>query len=198
MQVAILEGKDTKLRELISVEIACQEAEARFPTQDGYKTYDGVKAWEEVPGYASIKQWRGDNPELARRADGFMQHDGKVYSPITDIDLMTVKLSDEGELAQIVHLEQIKSGKRDSGTDARKQLDKSANVFYQIEQGNPVQLHHEKQDITSEFDAKSVEGAEQMTRGPEGKAGFDKSLGLSAAELERFVSENLKDITLQS
>jgi hypothetical protein len=193
VQTAILEGKDTKLRELISVEIARQEAETRFPTQDGYKTYDGVKALEEVPGYTSVEEWKAANPDLAYRAPGYVEHDGKVYSPITDIDLMTVKLSDEGEPAQIVHLEQIKSGERDKGSAARKQLAKSADVFYQIEQGNLVQLHHEKQDITSEFDAKSVEGAEQITRGPEGKAGFDKSLGLSAAELDRFAKRVIED-----
>jgi hypothetical protein len=44
-------------------------------------------------------------------------------------------------------------------------------------------------DIIDQFDLKSVDSSTGVTRGPAGKTGFDRSLGVTAGDLEAMIHE---------
>jgi hypothetical protein len=78
----------------------------------------------------------------------------------------------------------IKTGVRDTNADARGQIADQSNLLSDGAAGKKlIRLEVGGRDITAELDLASDASASKSTRGPTGK-GFDKSLGVSASDLE--------------
>jgi hypothetical protein len=186
----INKGDISGLRGKIALELARQEAARTFPSEKGYQSYTDVLLAEEVPGYSTRAQWVADNP--GKNPNSVYELNGKLWRPLTDVDLMVVKSPPKGGPDEIVHMEQIKSGKRDSPAQATQQIGTTLEAFKRIHDGDStVQVHLNRgTDITGKFDAGSASSAEALTRGPEGKK-FDKSLGLTAEQINALIDQIL-------
>lgn len=93
--------------------------------------------------------------------------------------------------AKVVAREEIKTGAHDTNARARAQLDAQTSLLRDGASGKKaIRLEVGDRDITGEIDLGSDDAAIKSTRGPAGK-GFDKSLGVSANDLEGMCKELL-------
>jgi hypothetical protein len=100
-----------------------------------------------------------------------------------EIDMMVVEQQTDGK-ARVIAREEIKTGGRDTNASARAQLDNQTSLLNDGAAGKKIiRLEVGDRDITGEIDLGSDAFAAKSTRGPAGK-GFDKSLGVSANDLE--------------
>jgi hypothetical protein len=107
-----------------------------------------------------------------------------------EIDMMVVERQPNGK-AKVIAREEIKTGARDTNADARGQIDDQTELLRDAAAGKKtIRLEAEGGDITGEIDLASDATASKSTRGPAGK-GFDKSLGVSATDLEAMCKDLL-------
>ena len=107
-----------------------------------------------------------------------------------EIDMMLVEPQPGGK-AKVVAREEVKTGGRDTNADARGQLDDQTNLLHEAATGKKtIRLEVSGRDITGDIDLASDAVANKSTRGPVGK-GFDKSLGVSASDLEALCKDLL-------
>lgn len=169
------------IRSKLAVEIAAREAQTKFP---GTEVLREVKVYVEQPE-AKIEDWRANHPGH----DGIVrERDGHVQLLSTDIDILVIERQPSGK-ARVVHREEVKSGARDTQSEAKGQLDKGAERLNQGGSGAAkIILERNGKDITGEIDMASVKGSSGVTRGPAGK-GFDTDLGIRPQELQKIVDE---------
>lgn len=104
--------------------------------------------------------------------------------------MMVVERQASGK-AKVIAREEIKTGVRDTNADARGQLDDQAGLLREAAANTKlVRLEVGDRDITAEIDLASDAAASKSTRGPAGK-GFDKSLGVTASDLEALCEDLL-------
>lgn len=172
------------LRDKLVAKILRAEAEGAHP---GSRVVDNVKIYERLPE-ATIDEWRAKNPN--KSTGGLTERDGVLYIQRGEIDMMVVEPQPGGK-AKVTAREEVKTGVRDTNADARKQLDEQSGLFRDAVVGKrQVRLEVGGADITGQIDLASDAVARKSTRGPAGK-GFDKSLGLAAADLEALCKELL-------
>lgn len=95
--------------------------------------------------------------------------------------------------AKVIAREEVKTGGRDTNADARGQLDVQAGLLRDAGAGTKtIRLEVSGSDITGQIDLASDATANKSTRGPAGK-GFDKTLGVTASDLEALCKELLKE-----
>jgi hypothetical protein len=165
------------LRDKLMAKILRVEAEHEHP---GTKVLDGIKVYEKLPE-ASVDEWKANNP--GKPPDGLTRREGQLYMQRGEIDVMVVEPQPGGK-ANVVAREEVKTGGRDTNADARGQLDDQTNLLHEAATGKKtIRLEASGRDITAEIDLASDAAASKSTRGPAGK-GFDKSLGISASDLE--------------
>lgn len=163
----------------VGVELAKQQLLKQFPPEKGYEVLSGVKVFEDT-GFSTKADWLAANP--GKTLEGYQLKNNRVMREVTDIDLLIVRKSADGAAAEIVRLEQIKAGENDTGAKAGKQMLSSVNAVRGADAGGEkIMLEINGADVTSRINLKTVDTAEQVTRGPEGKTGFDESVGVSAA-----------------
>jgi hypothetical protein len=172
------------LRDKLVAKILRTEAEHAHPGTD---VIDGVKIYEKLPE-ANTDEWIAKNPGknpggLTQRADG-------LYIQRGEIDMMVVDRQSSGQ-AKVIAREEIKTGGRDTDADARRQLHDQTSLLRDAVAGKKViRLEVGDRDITAEIDLASDATASKSTRGPAGK-GFDKSLGVTAGDLEALCKDLL-------
>jgi hypothetical protein len=165
------------LRDKLVAKILRAEAEH---THVGAKAIESVKVYEKLPE-ATIEEWKANNP--TKQPNGLIRRGDQVYVQRGEIDMMLVERQPNGK-AKIVAREEIKTGVHDANADARSQLDAQTSLLGDAAAGKKtIRLEVGDRDITSELDLTSDAAASKSTRGPAGK-GFDKSLGVSASDLE--------------
>jgi hypothetical protein len=171
----------------ISTEIARQQLAQQYPKRDGYEIQSEIKVFQDT-GFASRKAWQDANP--GKPAESVIEADGKVWGRVTDIDLAVAKKNADGKY-EFVELEQVKSGQRDSGAQAKAQNTKAVDAVEQKLAGGPaVRLEINGKDVTALYDLPSMKTGKSVSRGPQGKAGFDQSLGLTAQDM-KVIAERL-------
>jgi hypothetical protein len=107
-----------------------------------------------------------------------------------EIDSMVIERQTSGK-AKVVAREEIKTGVQDTNARARAQLDAQTGLLRDGALGKKtIRLEVGDHDIAGEIDLGSDATAVKSTRGPAGK-GFDKSLGVSANDLEGMCKELL-------
>ena len=165
------------LRDKLVAKILRAETEHSHP---GAKVIDGVKIYEKLPE-ASVEEWRAKNP--GEPTSGLVRRDGVLYMQRGEIDIMVVERQTSSK-AKVITREEVKTGGRDSNSAARGQLNEQTGLLRDAAAGQKmIRLEVGNRDITGEIDLGSDATATKFTRGPAGK-GFDKSLGVSASDLE--------------
>jgi hypothetical protein len=160
------------------------EAERAHP---GAEVIDGVKVYEKL-AEANIGEWEARNP--GKKPDGLTERSDGLYQQRGEIDVMIIERQPGGK-AKMIAREEVKTGARDTNADARGQLDDQTRLLSEATAGKKiVRLEVRNHDITSEIDLESDATASKSTRGPAGK-GFDRSLGISASDLEALCKELL-------
>jgi hypothetical protein len=172
------------LRDKLVAKILRTEAEHAHPGTD---VIDGVKIYEKLPE-ANTDEWMAKNPGkkpggLTERADG-------LYIQRGEIDMMVVDRRPDGK-AKMIAREEVKTGGRDTNADARGQLDDQTSLLRDAAAGKKIiRFEVGDRDITVDIDLASDAAASKSTRGPAGK-GFDKSLGVTAGDLEALCKDLL-------
>jgi hypothetical protein len=187
VQEAIRAAKDPdKLAALLTQELTNQVRAEQYPAEQGYENLENAILYEVVPGYSSAKEWEADNP--GEDPKQIIERDGKVYRSAAEIDLMVINSAD-GKPSDIVEIIEVKSGKKASASDARKQVDKIQDTFQRIQNGEDVFVQHKGQDITDQLNISSANQARTITRGPADKQHYDESLGLTVKQIRDWVRE---------
>lgn len=172
------------LRDKLVAKILRAEAEH---AHHGAEVLDGVSIYEKLPE-ASMEEWRAKNP--GKRADGLTERNDGLYVQRGEIDSMVIERQTIGK-AKVVAREEIKTGAHDTNARARAQLDVQTDLLRDGASGKrAIRLEVGSRDITGEIDLESDAAATKSTRGPAGK-GFDKSLGVSASDLEAMCKDML-------
>ncbi len=172
------------LRDKLVAKIFRTEAEHAHP---GAEVLDGVKIYEKLPE-ANLDEWGAKNP--GKKRDGLTERADGLYMQRGEIDMMVVDRHVSGK-AKVIAREEIKTGGRDTNADARGQIDDQTALLGDAAAGKKtIRLEIGDRDITAEIDLTSDAAASKSTRGPAGK-GFDKSLGVSASDLEALCQDLL-------
>lgn len=184
-----------KLSGEIAVELVRQELTAKYPPKYGYKIETEVHLVEVVPGFSKKVDWEAANP--GKPPNIVFEKDGKVWRTVTDIDLAVVKTNPKNGLSEIVHLEQIKSGKTDSVSKAKSQMDATVNILQRVASGDPsVGISKREKsfiDVTKGYDLSNLDKANKVARGPNRKDNtFDASVGLTAPQINELSQEIIK------
>lgn len=192
----IAAGNENKLSGEIAVELARQELVTKYPPENGYKIEMDVELVEVVPGFGKKSDWQAANP--GKPPNIVFEKDGKVWRTVTDIDLAVVKTNPKNGLSEIVHLEQIKSGKTDSAAKAKSQMDATINILQRVATGDSfVGISKRKKDfvdVTKEYDLSNLDKADKVIRGPSRKDNsFDTSVGLTSSQINKLSQEIIKD-----
>jgi hypothetical protein len=172
------------LRDKLMMKILQTEAEHAHPGAD---VIAGVKVYEKLPE-ANLDEWGTKNP--GKKRDGLTDRADGLYMQRGEIDMMVVERQPNGK-AKVIAREEIKTGARDTNADARGQIDDQTELLKDAAAGKKtIRLEAGEGDITGEIDLASDATASKSTRGPAGK-GFDKSLGVSATDLEAMCKDLL-------
>jgi hypothetical protein len=191
---AIVEGATSEnwaervpmLRDKLVAKILRTETAHSHP---GAEVLDAVKIYEKLPE-ANIDEWSAKNPDKKR--NGLTDRAGELYMQRGEIDIMVIERQATGK-AKVIAREEVKTGMRDSNADARGQLDDQTELLRDAAAGKTtIRLEVGKHDIAPEIDLTSDATAAKSTRGPAGK-GFDKSLGVSAGDLEALCKDLLDE-----
>jgi hypothetical protein len=174
------------LRDKLVAKILRTEAQHAHPGAD---VIEAVKVYEKLPE-ASIEEWKANNP--GKPTDGLLRRDGQLYIERGEIDMMIVERQPSGK-AKVIAREEIKTGALDTNADARAQLNEQTNLLREAASGKKtIRIEASERDITTEIDLESDTAARRSTRGPAGKT-FDKSLGVSAGDLEAMCKDLLAE-----
>ena len=137
-----------------------------------------------------MKEWRAKNP--GKPTDGFTHRPDGLYVQRGEIDMMVVEPQPTGK-AKVIVREEIKTGSRDTNSDAQAQLSDQTTLLSDGAAGKKaVRLEAGGRDITDMIDLGSDVSARRSTRGPAGK-GFDETLGVSATDLEKMCKQLLAE-----
>ena len=173
------------LRDKLVAKILRAETEHAHP---GAEVLDAVKVYEKLPE-ASVDEWKANNP--GKSPDGLIRREGQLYMQRGEIDVMVIEPQQSGR-AKVIAREEVKTGGRDTNADARGQLDEQTGLLRDAATGKKtIRIEISGRDITAEIDLASDAAASKATRGPAGK-GFDKSLGVSASDLEALCKDLLE------
>jgi len=172
------------LRDKLMMKILQTEAEHAHP---GAEVLDGVKVYEKLPE-ANLDEWATKNP--GKKKDGLTDRADGLYMQRGEIDMMIVERQPNGK-AKVIAREEVKTGVRDANADARRQIDDQTLLLSDAAAGKKtIRLEVGGRNITGEIDLASDATANKSTRGPAGK-GFDRSLGVSASDLEAMCKDLL-------
>jgi len=176
----------SKLRDKLVAKLLRTEAEKAHPQA---RVFDSIKIYEKLPE-ANVKEWRAKNP--GKPTDGFTHRPDGLYVQRGEIDMMVVEPQPTGK-AKVIVREEIKTGSRDTNSDAQAQLSDQTTLLSDGAAGKKaVRLEAGGRDITDMIDLGSDVSARRSTRGPAGK-GFDETLGVSATDLEKMCKQLLAE-----
>jgi len=180
-----------KLRTLVVSDLVASQDAVLFPAA---RVLRDVQVFEEQPlsveEFRSMPQADKQGLTLRKGRDG-LDH---VYKKETDIDGLVVEEPAAGTKAKILRMEQQKAGTTDTPSSALAQNAKALKVIDAAIGGQKtVRLELEDGvDISEQLDLASADQAQKVTVGPAGK-GFDESLEITAADLERLMKELVMD-----
>jgi len=163
---------------------------ARLPA--GQEVITSLELARRVPGFRTVAEWAaaeraaGRNPQanLGRMRQG---PDG-VYESVGQIDNAVVQRTPDGRL-RVLEIEETKTG-GETGESARAQVTRARDHLADIDAGRTDVRIYERPsstsvgaDLTGRFDLSQGARIGARTRGPEGRTGFDESLGVSRDDL---------------
>ncbi len=174
------------LRDRLVAKLLKVEVQAEHPNAE---VLDGVKLYERLPE-VTFEEWKTKHP--GQRIDGLTRRDDGLYMQRGELDMMVIERDPAGTKGKIVLREEIKTGVGDTSADAKSQLKNQSDLFKEGASGaKKLRIEVGGRDIASDIDLASDADATKFTRGPAGK-GFDKSLGVTASDLEGLCKDLLR------
>lgn len=177
--------KLSDLRDKVMAKVLKAEAQAAHPDAE---VLDGVKIYEKQ-AEKTIAEWRKNHPD--HDGGGLKLFDDGLYLQRQEMDIVIIKRAPGGGRAKIVEHEEVKTGLRDTHADAFAQLTAQRKWLSAGASGEAkIRLERNETDVTGAIDLASFASAEKATRGPANRK-FDRSLEITAADLEALVKELL-------
>jgi hypothetical protein len=191
VQGEIAAGNVEGLRGRMAEFLAQQANASDFPAAQGYKVLAGIDIVQQFGDFKTVADAEAAHP--GQRLPLY-ELDGKVWRRVTDLDVLVLQQDSSG-LSRVARLEQVKSGKQDTGTAARAQIAAVVDVLAKIAGGDTsFQIHlNRKQNITGQIDVTGASAAPTQVRGPQGKEGFDVSLGLTTGDMNNLARSLIED-----
>jgi hypothetical protein len=185
--------QDHNLKDLTSAmgeAISRQQLRAELTNPAKSSIVSNLAVAVEVPGYKTIEQWKQATNASPKDVDKMLQGQDRIYRSLGQIDSMVVEDTPGGK-PKATLIEEVKTGASDQPTKALKQVtekvfpalqkivarDKSVKVFELVGK-NKVGAER-----TGDFDFSG--NIQAQTRGPEGRKGFQHSLGFDPEVLEK-------------
>ena len=171
------------IRSQMAAEIALRRVKADYAGQNNIQVYEDVQILREQPGFKTVEEFKAANP--GKRGPVY-QRGGKVYRPVTDMDILVTEKDPLGGPEKILERDEIKSGANDTPSGAGEQLDNAKAALKQLAAGDKgIRIEFsDGTDATSRFDPASGDASKSATVGPlSEKTGWAKTLGVSAEEL---------------
>lgn len=175
-----------KFRDRLVATVLRGELAQAYPSAD---VLEGVKIYEKLPE-RTVAERVAKYP--TQEPDGLVEYAEGLYMQRGEMDFLVIERQPSGR-ARIVARQEIKTGVSDTHADAHAQLETQSTLLRAGAAGSKeIRLEVGGRDVAGEIDLASDLDANRETRGPAGKR-FDKSLGISARDLERLCKEVLVD-----
>lgn len=180
---AAVRGRNvTELIAEITEAMGRADLQSRFAGPE-YRVLSNLEVVEEVPGFATINEWKAASPENTD-VGGLYEAQGKLWKSITEQDLMVVRVGEDGRLRPHL-LEQVKSGTGEGHADAMAQNNKTLSGLRRIAAGDETVQIFERpgkntlgERRTGDFDLTNLDGVQTETRGLPGKSDFTSRLDI--------------------
>ncbi len=197
------------IAEFMAKEQALSERQAQGKAKGPEEVLVGVELVKKVPGYNSIGAWRRANPDkltsekaLDRAAAKYRTAEGQLWKSITEIDYLILQKAATGSTPPaIAEAGQVKSGAHDRAESAKDQHSNAQSAVDAMLAGdNSIQAFLRTantgllgDNVSTKVDFSTLKTAEKKTVGPEGKTGFDRSVGLRTEDLTGMAKDIIKD-----
>ncbi|MDT5267907.1 MAG: hypothetical protein QOH49_93 [Acidobacteriota bacterium] len=170
------------IRSELAAETTLRRAQAAYAGKPGIQIYEGVKVLREQPGFKTAAEYKAANPNYRGPV---YERGGKVYKPVTDIDLLVTEKPASGP-ETMLEMGEIKSGALDTPGGAKGQIDNAKAAMNDLANGDTtIRLElTDGTDVTGRFDPNSAATAKTVTTGPaSSKTGWTQSLGITPEDL---------------
>lgn len=158
----------------------------------GQEVVTSLELARRVPGFRTVAEWAAAERAAGRdphaRLGRMRQGPDGVYESVGQVDNAVAERLPDGRL-RILSLEETKTGS-ETAASALEQVEGVRNAMAEIEAGTTDVRIFERPnsttvgaDITADFDLSRGAAIEARTRGPEGRTGFDESLGATREDL---------------
>ena len=141
-----------------------------------------------VPGFRTVAEWARAQGVSGRAVAKMRQGPDGVYESLGQIDNGVGYRTPNGRL-RLVAIEETKTG-GETGASAREQVTSARDILNEINNGtSPARIMERRtsttvgSDLTGGFDLGEGANIRALTRGPEGRTGFDASLGFGPEDL---------------
>ena len=180
------------LRGQIGEHLAELQAKKDFASKDGYRVLDDVEVVEQFGNYKTKEEAVAADPKAKDYA--LYAEFGKVWRRLTNLDVLVVRDVKGKKKADVSRYIEVKSGKHDSQSKAKRQQQKAVDALARIAAGDKtVRLHqHRHKDITDTVDAGTAKAGTGKVAGPDDK-GFEMKLGVTKGELKRLAKQIVED-----
>jgi len=202
VQRAIKGGDITKLVGDLGEAIQRTRMQAKYPASQGYSVLSNVEIVQEVPGFRSISQWQSAERAAGRPGNtgGLYGAGNKLWKSLGEVDSLAAKKGSGGKL-QPVEIQEVKTGETERASAAARQLNKVTTGLQQIASGQEgirifdrVAKNELGKDLTDSFDLSQLTALKTSTLGPEGKTGFNESLGFDTKTLTAVADSLIKNL----
>jgi hypothetical protein len=180
------------LRGKIAEHLAELQAKKDYPTEKGYRVLDDIDVSEQFGTFTTKADAEASLPPGTILP--LYELGGKVWKRLTNIDVLVVRDIKGKTKAEVSRYVEVKSGKRDSPSKAKKQQQTTIDAMGKIAAGDKtIRLHHHRRnDITDTVDASTATAAAAKTVGPDDKA-FEVKLGVTQKELVDLAKTIIKE-----
>ncbi len=195
-------GDVTELRGAIGEALGRAQLAAEYPASKGYRILANIGVAREIPGYKTIAEWQAADIKAGGKGNTakLVQHKGKVYEMIGEVDSLVVKGGGKGKKSTIVAAEEVKSGGETAGS-ATKQVKQVIKGLADIQAGaTDVKVferpgkHKFGKELTDTLDLSSLGTVDKFARGPRGREGYGtRQLGYTTDVLEAVARNIVKE-----
>ena len=194
-------GDVTELRGAIGEALGRTQLAAEYPASGGYRILANIGVAREIPGFKTIAEWQAAEIKAGRTGDTskLVQHKGKVYEMIGEVDSLVVQMG-KGKKLRVVAAEEVKSG-AETAASAKGQVEKAIEGLADIQAGAKDVKVFERpgkqkfgKELTDSLDLSSLGEAKQLARGPKGREGYEsRQLGYSTEVLQEVATNIVKE-----
>ena|GEM_PF-3589356 len=192
LREAIREGSLDEVVGELGEALARAQLRRGLPPGRNLEVITGLELARRIPGFRTISEWVAAEQAAGRdpgaRLGRMRQGPDGVYESAGQIDNLVGERLGDGRV-RVLEIEETKTG-GESGASAAQQVGRARGMLADIQAGTTDVRIMERpsrnavgSDVTSHFDLSQGDAIDATTRGPEGRTGFDRSLGVSRTQL---------------